>query len=205
MTKKFAHAVEFQQWFIAKQAIWLLITLLSLAGFGWYYTHAFQHAKIKFDKRAWATSSDTIITHLAVQQFNPEGKLIHYLRTPYMQHFPSNKTHILKKPQIIVMEKDQAPWEINAEEATALEGGKQITFNRNVIVHQAKDEKSEETTLLTEEITYFPESKFATTLKEVTLNQTNNQVKSTGMKAYLAENRVQLLSNARGHYEPNQG
>lgn len=190
---------------LTKHTGWLITAMLSVACSVWYFVNSSHPIKITLDEQTLSTAIDTIVTELSVQQFDIEGTLIHSLHTPLMQHIPENNTHLLKTPHIIVKEANQAPWEIHAETATALYGGKQITFNKNVIVHQNKYKLTEETTLTTEEITYFPKDKLATTLKEVTLKQANNQMQSTGMKAYLAENRVQLLGNARGHYEPNHG
>lgn len=187
----------------AKQAAWLFITLLALAGSGWYF--ASSKIVIKLDNQTLSTTPDTIIQHLTVQQFDAKGQLSHYLQTPLMHHIPLDNTHLLKTPHIIIAQPNKPSWEINAREATALQGGQQITFKHHVIIHQGKNEHLEATTLSTEELTYFPKTQQALTEKEITIVQNKNSVHSTGMKAYLAENRVQLLNNARGTYVPNHG
>jgi len=187
-----------------KQIGWLVVAAVSIACSVWYFVLSSNPIKITLDRHTLTTTIDTLVTDLAVRQFNAEGQLTHFLQTPLMQHIPENNTHLLTTPHILVKEDKQPPWEIHANHATALHGGQQITFSQHVIVHQHHDKQSEETILKTEEITYFPKEKLATTLKEVTLTQAHNQMQSTGMKAYLAENRVQLLSNTRGHYEPHQ-
>ena len=187
----------------AKQAAWLFIVLIGLAGSGWYFASA-KHIN-KLDEHTLSTTADMVISQLTVHQFNTHGRLINYLKTPLMHHISSNNTHWLKSPHIIIAEENQPDWEIHAEQATALNGGQQITFNKNVIVHQKKDEHTQESTLKTESITYFPNDKLATTLLDVRYERPGNIVQATGMKAYLAEKRVLLLSKARGTYEPNQG
>ena len=187
----------------ARQAAWLFIALLALAGSGWYF--ASSKLVIKLDDQTLSTTPDTIISQLTVQQFDVKGQLSQYLQTPLMSHTPLDNTHQLETPHIIIAQLNQPSWEIHALEATALHGGKQITFKNNVMIRQKKDEHREETTLTTEELTYFPKTQLATTQKEITLVQAQNTVQSTGMKAYLAENRVQLLNNARGTYAPNHG
>jgi lipopolysaccharide export system protein LptC len=74
-----------------------------------------------------------------------------------------------------------------------------------VIVHQAQNEHTSESTLTTESLTYFPKDKLATTLLKVTYERPQMITESTGMKAYLAEKRVLLLSEARSTYVPNPG
>lgn len=186
-----------------RQATWLFIALLALASSGWYF--ASSSLVIKLDKQTLTTTPDAIISQLTVQQFDAKGQLTHYLQTPLMNHLPLNNTHELTTPHIIIAQPNQPFWDIHAKHATALLGGQQITFNDNVIIHQKKDKHRPETTFTTEELSYFPKDKRATTSKDITFVQAENVIRSTGMNAYLAENRVQLLSNARGTYVPNHG
>lgn len=186
-----------------RQAMWMFLALISLASSAWYF--ASPTPIIRLDDQSLSMTTDTIIHHLTVQQFDTDGRRIHYLQTPLMRHIPSNNTHQLKTPHIIVIQQNQPAWDIQAKNATALYGGKQITFNDNVVVYQKKEGDNQETTLKTEEITYFPNDKLATTHKDITFIQAGNLVQSTGMTAYLAENRVKLLNNARGTYESNHG
>lgn len=187
----------------AKQAAWLFIALLMLAISGWYF--ASSSTVFKLDNQTLSTSPDTIIKHLTVQQFDANGQLSHYLKTPLLRHIPLENTHQLKTPHILIAQPNQPAWEIHAKSATAIHGGEQITFNNNVIVHQKQDKNRETSTFKTELLTYFPKKQLATTPKEMTFEQAGNVVHSTGMNAYLAQNRIQLLNNARGTYAPNHG
>lgn len=187
----------------AKQALWMFITLIGLACSGWYF--ASSKPMIKLDKHTLSTTTDITINHLVVHQFDKNGLLVNSLKTPLMHHIALNDTHVLKTPHIVIAQENQPAWEIHAEQATSLHGGQEITFNKNVIIHQAQDERTLESTLKTESMTYFPKDKLATTILEVTYERPGNIVQSTGMKAYFAEKRVLLLSNARGTYVPNPG
>jgi lipopolysaccharide export system protein LptC len=187
----------------AKQAAWLFIALISLACSGWYF--AGSSVTFKLDDHTLSTTTDMVVNNLTVHQFDGDGKLVNYLQTPLMHHIPTNNTHVLKTPHIIIAQENQPDWDIHALQATALYGGQEITFNKSVVVHQGKDDHTQESTFKTEAITYFPKDKMATTLLDVTYETPGNIVQATGMKAYLAEKRVQLLSQARGKYEPSQG
>lgn len=182
---------------------WLLLALVSLAFSGWYF--ASSKAVMRLDAHTLSTTADTVINELSVHQFDTNGHLVHSLTTPLMRHISLNNTNWLKSPHIIVKQDNQPAWEIHAEQATALYGGQQITFNKDVVIHQNKDEHTEESTLSTDSMTYFTKDKLATTLLDITYERAGSIVKSTGMKAYLADKRVVLLSNARGTYGPNHG
>lgn len=186
-----------------KQAIWLFLTLLILACSGWYYTHLNQ--TIKLNKKTLLNEVDTTISQLTVKQFNSEGILINLLTTPLVEHIPNNNLHLLKNPHIIIKQDNQPAWEINSLRAKSFDGGKQITFIEQVVVHQNPGESTQESTLRTEEITYYPKEKKATTSLFVTFEQPGNIIQSTGMNAYLDEKRVELLHKARGSYDPAKG
>jgi lipopolysaccharide export system protein LptC len=186
-----------------KQVFWLLGLLLSLVGLGWYVANP--QTTPRLDEQILSQIPDIIIHDLVVQQFDVSGQQIHYLETPLLRHKPLQNVHLLQNPHIIVKQPHQPAWEITALEATTLNGAQQITFSKNVIIHQKKDLKSPETVVKTEEIIYFPQKKLATTEKNIIVTQADNVVRSTGMQAYLAENRVKLLSNARGTYVSNRG
>jgi lipopolysaccharide export system protein LptC len=186
-----------------KQTTWLLAAILSLSFSGWYFSGTTK--KPRLDEKTLSTTADMIIYNLTVQQFDAGGQLINALETPLMHHIPSKNTHWLKNPHVSITQQNEPAWEIQAQQATAIYGGQQITFNKQVVIHQAKNESTQESTLKTESLTYFPKKKFATTSLAVIYERPGSIVQSTGMKVYLAEKRVVLLSQARGTYVPTEG
>lgn len=187
----------------AKQAIWLLFTLIILAGSGWYFAN--KNPVIQLDSKTLSATVDTTVSQLTVRQFNNQGILTNYLTTPLMEHIPKEDINLLKTPHIIVKQDDQPEWQISSMKAKSFNGGKQITFIEKVVVHQNPGEKTQESTLRTQEVTYFPKEKKATTSLFVTFEQPGNIIQSTGMNAYLDEKRVELLHQARGSYVPEKG
>lgn len=187
----------------AKQSAWLFTLLVLLACSGWYFART--NLAHKLDDRVLAKMPDAIIHQLTVRQFDGNGLLVNQLETPLLRHIPQNNTHLLQKPRIFITTTNQAAWNIQSEKAVALNGGKEITFTRNVIIHQDKDKQTQESTLRTEAITYFPDSKKATSSVAVTFEQPGTFIQSMGMNAYLDEKRVELLHQARGSYVPARG
>lgn len=188
---------------IAKQAIWLFFTLIILACSGWYFANL--ETVTKLDKETLSSTIDTTVSKLTVRQFNDEGVLINLLTTPLMHHIPKGDIHLLETPHVIIAQEDQPSWEISSNSAKSFNGGTKITFIKNVVVHQNQGDKTQESTMKTEEVTYFPREKRATTDLFVTYEQPGNLIQSTGMNAYLDEKRVELLHQARGMYAPAKG
>ncbi len=185
-----------------KHATWFFIALILSAFLAWYL--ASEKPIVRLDEKSLSTSTDAVIKQLTVQQFDATGQRVHFLQTALLRHIPYNNTHELSAPHIYVAQND-SNWEIHAKQAVALYGGQQITFKKHVRIHQKKDAHHEASLLKTEEITYYPKEKLAITEKNILFKQAGNFIQSKGMKAYLAENRVKLLGNARGMYESKAG
>ncbi|MGC1181996.1 LPS export ABC transporter periplasmic protein LptC [Legionella sp.] len=187
----------------AKQIIWLFFMLITLACSGWYYTHSSLIKRL--DRETLNNSVETTVSNLKVHQFNTEGTLVNLLTTPIMQHIQNGDVYLFQNPHILVSQEEQPPWDIHSNSGKSFEGGKRILFSGNVIVHQKQGSKTHESTLKTEEVTYFPKEKKASTDLLVTYEQPGNIIQSQGMNAYLDEKRVELLHQARGRYVPQNG
>ena len=157
----------------AKLAVWLFITLMSLAYSGWYF--ASTPAVKQLDNKTLSTTVDTIVNDLTVWQYDVKGELVNYLETPLLHHIPLNNTHWLKTPYITVKPENQALWQIRSQQASATNGGKEITFDKKVIIHQ--DDPAGSSTFKTEKLTYYPKEKYAFTPLEVTFEQPGRWVK----------------------------
>jgi lipopolysaccharide export system protein LptC len=184
----------------AKQATWLFFAMIALACSGWYF--ASTEAVTKLDEKTLATTADSVVMGLTVRQFDTKGTLANFLESPEMQHIPEKNTNLFKSPHIILAQENQPAWDIRSETAHSINKGDQITFIKKVIIHQGKDEHTQESTFKTEELTYFPKQKFATTARAIVFEQPGSIVYSTGMNAYLQDKHIELLGKAHATYEP---
>lgn len=185
----------------ARQAFYLFSVLLALACSGWYF--ASSETKFRLDANTLLKTSDTVITHLTLQQFGANGQPVNTLRSPFIRHIPENNQHWIKTPHITIAQEGQGPWEINAQQATALYGGTKVILKDQVSIHQHPSSKNDEKTFTTEQITYFPKTKHAITSKAIVFKQPGHQVNAKGMKADLEKKHIELLNDARGSYVPS--
>lgn len=182
----------------ARKAGYFLLLLIALCYISWYLASA--PTLTQLDEHTLLTTADTVVYALTVRQFDKQGHLLNQLNTPLLRHIPKNNSHLIKDPHIIVSQNNHPTMTIHSQFATALYGGREITFKQDVVIHQAKDDKNPESSLKTEKITYFTKAQLAVTDLPVSWEQAGNCVQAIGMKAFLAEKRVQLLSKARGTY-----
>lgn len=183
----------------AKQAVWLFIALLTLACSSLYF--ASSKPVNRLNDSILSNTPDTVISDLVVKRFDEAGKLVNYMQTPDLQHVPANNTHLIKLPHLILTQNDDPPWEIRAKQARSINSGEQITFIKDVVIHQGKNKKGQESTIKTEIMDYFSKTKVASTNAPVRFEQPGSVVLSKGMKAYFEDKRVEL-SHARATFEP---
>lgn len=186
-----------------KQIVSIIITIFVLIYSGRYFTHS--QVIIKLDNDALSSTVDTSISQLTLKRFGADGALTNQLTSPKVQHIPKGNIHLFDTPYIIIKQGDDPSWEIRSVLAKSFDGGKSITFINRVVVHQNPGNETQESTLKTEEITYYPSEKKATTDHFVTFEQPGNTIQSMGMNAYLDEKRVELLHQAKGIYDPANG
>ncbi|MCA0403681.1 MAG: LPS export ABC transporter periplasmic protein LptC [Proteobacteria bacterium] len=188
---------------ILKQLFWLFLIFLGILFFIWNLS---SNAGLKkLDEKALAESIDATVKNVSMRRFNERGELVNYLSSPYMHHIPIENTHHFKSPKIVINEPNQSLYKITAKEAQVLNNGEKIIFNKDVVIHQPPSEKQQQSTMKTETLTYLPKEKLALTDAVVHFEQPGTTVVSKGMKAYIAEKRIQLLGKARAIYEPKHG
>ena len=78
--------------------------------------------------------------------------------------------------------------------------GEQVELIDNVRIER-NDAKGRPTIITTSRMTVLPEKDYAETRQPVRIIAANGVTTATGMKAYLDEGRMLLLSNVRGQHE----
>jgi lipopolysaccharide export system protein LptC len=167
----------------------------------WQWIYSQQKTPL-LDSNTLQNLSNIIIHDLQYRQFDAHGTLTHFLETPTLEHIPKNDKHILTQPHLVVTEPNQEPWEMHADQGTAIAKATTVTLRHHVQINQHKN--NEEMVLKTEKIIYFPQEKKATSSTETFMSQGNTQVRSTGFVANLADNDIHLV-NARGRHEQKNG
>ena len=94
----------------------------------------------------------------------------------------------------------ELPWKIRSERGEVSPGGTEVELIDNVRVKRT-DEKKRDTLITSTRMTVFPQQQYAQTQQPVKIDGAGGVSTGTGMKAYLKESRIHLLSNVRGQYE----
>jgi lipopolysaccharide export system protein LptC len=147
---------------------------------------------------------DIFATHVTAFYLNQEGKLQTKFETPKMVHYYArNKTEFESPHFLIYNKKDNAPWHVFALHGLAMSGIESIQLWDHVRVHQDQSKQHHELNLTTSSMTLHPEAQTADTQQPVVLIQPGYHVSAVGVHLSLKEEKVDLISNAKGEFTAN--
>ena len=119
-----------------------------------------------------------------------------------LHYYTENKTEF-ENPDFLIYTKNNSPWHIFALHGQALSGIESVKLWDNVRVHQDQSKTNHELNLQTSEMTLHPKTQTANTNQPVLLIQPGYQVSAVGVDLSLKEEKVDLISNAKGEFSAN--
>lgn len=139
--------------------------------------------------------------NVTATRFDQNGNLIDQLRAEKLKHYTDDSSDFIK-PHLVIYSETAKPWEVDADHGHANNGIKEIELQDSVRLHQSADKNRHEVTITTSAAKIYPEKDYAETDQSVLLQQPGVTLQSVGVRAYLKQGRVELLSKAQGQYEP---
>ena len=147
---------------------------------------------------------DTAIDYYAINahslQFLPDGKLQYELTSDKVEHLQASEVTLMTKPDMQIFRGTPFPWHVQSERGEVNPDGTQVELIDSVRVART-DEKNRTTIITTTRMTVFPQKEYAQTDRDVRIDGAGGVTTGKGMKAYLKDGRMDLLSNVRGQYE----
>jgi lipopolysaccharide export system protein LptC len=147
----------------------------------------------------------TYLVNARTRQFDEEGKLSYILEADKMAYFnksdPSKPDTLLEQPNITMFDQDNSrpPWKATANNAEGSEQQDELIMIGDVVIQQRLD-NGEQTRLETTELTIKPNRRYAETDKPVIITDKTGVVRSTGVRIFFDDERIELLSNVSGNY-----
>lgn len=143
---------------------------------------------------------DTFGTDIIAQNFSATGQLQDTLTTPYLQHYTQKNMTVMKTPYIVAQAKKGPPWHVSSQHGYMLHGQEEAHLWNHVKITQPPGLNSENATLLTSALTYYPKRGYVETDKPVTLLQPGTTIHAVGMTADLKRNKVDLLHHVTAQH-----
>lgn len=132
--------------------------------------------------------------------FRLDGKRQYELVSQKFEHLKSTDISLLTLPDLHLYRGTDLPWRVRSQRGEVSPNGNEVELIEQVRVER-KDTKGRPVILTSERMTVFPDKNFAQTQQPVKIEMPSGVTTATGMKAYMDEGKMHLLSNVRGEYE----
>ncbi|MBM7061572.1 LPS export ABC transporter periplasmic protein LptC [Pseudomonas sp. UL073] len=133
-------------------------------------------------------------------QFQADGKLHYEMTSDKVEHLKASEITQVSKPDLQLYRGTDLPWKVRSERAEVSADGKQVELIDAVRIART-DAKNRPTVITSSRMTVFPDEEYAQTEQAVRIEAANGVTTANGMKAYLKDSRMLLLSNVRGQHE----
>ncbi|MCQ4323771.1 LPS export ABC transporter periplasmic protein LptC [Stutzerimonas stutzeri] len=133
-------------------------------------------------------------------QYQPDGKRHYEMTADKVEHLRASEVSLLTRPDLLAYRGTELPWHARSERGEVSADGSEVELIDQVRIERT-DAKGRPTILTTSRLTVLPEKDYAETSQAVRIEAANGVTTATGMKAYLDDGRMHLLSNVRGQHE----
>ncbi|GAB3369276.1 LPS export ABC transporter periplasmic protein LptC [Azotobacter armeniacus] len=143
---------------------------------------------------------DFYATNAHTLQYQTEGKLHYELTADKVEHLKASEITLLTQPDLLAFRGTPTPWHVRSERGEVSPQGDQVELIDAVRVERT-DTQGRPLILTTSRLSVFPEREYAETQQPVKIEAANGVTTAVGMKAYLDDSRMHLLSRVRGQHE----
>jgi lipopolysaccharide export system protein LptC len=145
---------------------------------------------------------DLTMEEFQVTTMGEDGSPLRRLSAAYMAHFTDTKTKELTHPHLVVYRDDEEPWHVASERGWISADNDVLMLLGKVNIWRNKPDGKREIHIETEDLRVLPNDEYAETELPVSISTPESLTRGTGMRAYLGESRVQLLSRVKTTIDP---
>lgn len=143
---------------------------------------------------------DSFMQEVTATKLNVQGAPHYFFTAQEVKHYPHGDTTLMTQPSFIFYPVNEPPWHVKSDSAKMIHGYEKAWLMGNVFAKQPPGAHSHDLTLLTDEMTLYPDKSLAETNRPVTVTQPDSVVHSIGMQIDMNTNSVKFLSHAHGVY-----
>jgi lipopolysaccharide export system protein LptC len=153
-------------------------------------------------KRFEGHAPDLTMEEFEVTTMGEDGSPSHRLSAAYMAHFADTQTKELTHPHLVVYREEAEPWHVASERGWVSADNDVLMLLGEVNIWRNRPDGKREIHIETEDLRVLPDDEYAETALPVSISTPESHTRGTGMRAYLGDSRVQLLSKVRTTIDP---
>ena len=143
---------------------------------------------------------DFFIEGATSTQFQDDGKLSYIMTATKLEHIKQTDITLVSTPKLDLFRGTDLPWKVTSQRAEVLPNGDEVELIGDVRIART-DAKNRPTIITSSRMTVIPDKEYAQTEQAVRIVAASGVTTAQGMKAYLQDSRILLLSNVRGQHE----
>ena len=175
------------------------VSLLVLALLAWWMIDERPDYRPPPDRAPQDT--DYYAENFSLMSSDAAGRWSYRLEAANMLHFPASEHWEFLAPRIEFYTERGANWYGVAEHGRAWSEGEEVLLQGEVRLWRPASAVNPATQLDTAEVYLRPTEQYAQTEQPALLRQETSRVAAVGFRAWLGEERIELLSRVRAHYE----
>jgi lipopolysaccharide export system protein LptC len=187
----------------------ILLSLLGLAGLIWWlwFSPPKELQDLITTEEQELQYPSSYVVGAETTQFDETGSPSYKMLAETIRYFEQRADHPTKpdmsidKPSMTFFTNDELPWLATADFAEGKEKQDQLKLIGNVVLQKETD-KGRPLQLKTDELLIKPSGRYAETDKPVIITDASGTTTSTGLKVFLDDERIELLSNVKNRYRP---
>ena len=179
----------------------VLSVLAAIAGTVIYLTQFSESGKLcLIDNFDAIPDVDSHLQGIEGLKYSADGNIAYRWQAESADRMISSGDIRLQQPFYVGDIGQQRPWTANAASGTLSQNGQSLELRHDVLVKDLIREAE----ISTQQLTIDLEHSTVATAQPLDLKLPNGTTTSVGMRADLKQERVELLSQVKGHYEPQQ-
>jgi len=129
-----------------------------------------------------------------------DGRPRRDIQAEYMAHFPDTGTKELAQPRMVLYRSSGFPWRVESERGWVSANEDVMLLLGAVRIWRENATGKHEIDILTRDLRVLPGTEYAETDRPVLIRTATTESRGVGMRAYLRQSRVELLSKVHTRY-----
>jgi len=123
------------------------------------------------------------------------------LEASKLVHFPDTDTNEVTRPYLVLFHPTRPPWQVRSERGWTSTTGDVLLLLGHVHAWRDDAEGAPDLDIETRDLRVLPHSEFGETDKPVVIRTPSSETHGVGLRAYMEEDRVEILSRVSTRYE----
>ncbi|MCH9644929.1 MAG: LPS export ABC transporter periplasmic protein LptC [Gammaproteobacteria bacterium] len=155
----------------------------------------------QYQRTTTKNTVDSITTNVTYHEYDANGQLASIIKSPKVTHYPlNNRSHFIQ-PRMVFFNANGTQWHVRSDYGNSYNNDV-IKLWHHVVLHQPGVIKHPETTIKTNELTFYPRRSLAITHHHAKLMQPGTVLQGDGVIIHTKLGTARILKHSRGLYHP---